>query len=162
MAICPCGSHVSYEKCCGSFITGEELPKSPEQLMRARYTAFTQANVDYIVKTMRKDAVDDFNPENTRQWAQQVEWVGLEVLNAPPVTNKKQTATVEFIASYRQQGKLQNIREVSEFKYSKDRWYYTGGQGEVVNKTVHTATKVGRNDPCPCNSGKKFKKCCGN
>jgi uncharacterized protein len=23
------------------------------------------------------------------------------------------------------------------------------------------STKVGRNDPCPCGSGKKFKKCCG-
>jgi uncharacterized protein len=26
----------------------------------------------------------------------------------------------------------------------------------------HTASKVGRNDPCPCGSGKKYKKCCGN
>lgn len=25
---------------------------------------------------------------------------------------------------------------------------------------VHRAAKVGRNDPCPCGSGKKFKKCC--
>ena len=24
-----------------------------------------------------------------------------------------------------------------------------------------TATKVGRNEPCPCKSGKKYKKCCG-
>jgi hypothetical protein len=26
---------------------------------------------------------------------------------------------------------------------------------------VHTAPKVGRKDPCPCASGRKFKKCCG-
>jgi uncharacterized protein YecA (UPF0149 family) len=26
---------------------------------------------------------------------------------------------------------------------------------------VHAATQVGRNDPCPCGSGKKYKKCCG-
>lgn len=26
---------------------------------------------------------------------------------------------------------------------------------------VSRAAKVGRNDPCPCGSGKKFKKCCG-
>lgn len=25
---------------------------------------------------------------------------------------------------------------------------------------VHSFSKVGRNDPCPCGSGKKFKKCC--
>ena len=24
-----------------------------------------------------------------------------------------------------------------------------------------TSTKIGRNDPCPCGSGKKYKKCCG-
>ena len=29
----------------------------------------------------------------------------------------------------------------------------------TVRKTV--AQKVGRNDPCPCGSGKKYKKCCG-
>ncbi|MFZ2631595.1 MAG: PBPRA1643 family SWIM/SEC-C metal-binding motif protein [Desulfosalsimonadaceae bacterium] len=28
-------------------------------------------------------------------------------------------------------------------------------------KTVSVEKKVGRNDPCPCGSGKKFKKCCG-
>ena len=34
------------------------------------------------------------------------------------------------------------------------------GEGEV-NKTVKKTEKVGRNDPCPCGSGKKYKKCCG-
>lgn len=29
------------------------------------------------------------------------------------------------------------------------------------SKTVRKDPKVGRNDPCPCGSGKKFKKCCG-
>ena len=28
-------------------------------------------------------------------------------------------------------------------------------------KTPVRVTKVGRNDPCPCGSGKKYKKCCG-
>jgi uncharacterized protein len=26
---------------------------------------------------------------------------------------------------------------------------------------VHATSKVGRNQPCPCGSGKKYKKCCG-
>ena len=26
---------------------------------------------------------------------------------------------------------------------------------------VYNQAKIGRNDPCPCNSGRKFKKCCG-
>jgi SWIM/SEC-C metal-binding protein len=28
-------------------------------------------------------------------------------------------------------------------------------------KPIETQNKVGRNDPCPCGSGKKYKKCCG-
>jgi preprotein translocase subunit SecA len=28
-------------------------------------------------------------------------------------------------------------------------------------KPVRTGPKVGRNDPCPCGSGKKYKQCCG-
>ncbi|MCO7227455.1 UPF0149 family protein [Pleionea sp. CnH1-48] len=32
---------------------------------------------------------------------------------------------------------------------------------ELNRAVVHQGNKVGRNDPCPCNSGKKYKKCCG-
>jgi uncharacterized protein len=31
----------------------------------------------------------------------------------------------------------------------------------VATPTATRSTKVGRNDPCPCGSGKKFKRCCG-
>jgi uncharacterized protein YecA (UPF0149 family) len=36
-----------------------------------------------------------------------------------------------------------------------------GGAGEMVAQAPTQVTRVGRNDPCPCGSGKKFKKCCG-
>ncbi len=36
-----------------------------------------------------------------------------------------------------------------------------GGDGTVEKKPVVKGEKVGRNDPCPCGSGKKYKKCCG-
>lgn len=41
--------------------------------------------------------------------------------------------------------------------------YTAGGDGSVKQQPVHKspAEKVGRNDPCPCGSGKKYKKCCG-
>jgi preprotein translocase subunit SecA len=38
----------------------------------------------------------------------------------------------------------------------------TGGDGTLKKKpVVNKEAKVGRNDPCPCGSGKKYKKCCG-
>ncbi len=36
-----------------------------------------------------------------------------------------------------------------------------GSDGTVKKQPVRVANKVGRNDPCPCGSGKKYKKCCG-
>jgi preprotein translocase subunit SecA len=38
---------------------------------------------------------------------------------------------------------------------------YSGGDGSAVPAAKRPATKVGRNDPCPCGSGKKYKKCHG-
>lgn len=35
------------------------------------------------------------------------------------------------------------------------------GQHEAVKQVVRAGPKIGRNDPCPCGSGKKLKKCCG-
>jgi preprotein translocase subunit SecA len=35
------------------------------------------------------------------------------------------------------------------------------GDRQPVQRVVRTSAKVGRNDPCPCGSGKKYKKCCG-
>ncbi len=36
------------------------------------------------------------------------------------------------------------------------------GAGDMqVQQVVRSGEKVGRNDPCPCGSGKKYKKCCG-
>jgi preprotein translocase subunit SecA len=38
---------------------------------------------------------------------------------------------------------------------------YNRGEGSSAVQTVKRSRKVGRNEPCPCGSGKKFKKCCG-
>ena len=37
----------------------------------------------------------------------------------------------------------------------------SGGTVTKVETVVHEGPKIGRNDPCPCGSGKKYKKCCG-
>src|SRR5262249_12642121 len=48
---CPCQSGQNLDQCCGPFIAGEAFPETAEQLMRSRYTAYTQANLGYIKKT---------------------------------------------------------------------------------------------------------------
>jgi preprotein translocase subunit SecA len=36
-----------------------------------------------------------------------------------------------------------------------------GDEGKTIDPIINNEPKVGRNDPCPCGSGKKYKKCCG-
>ena len=51
--------------------------------------------------------------------------------------------------------------EVATFRKVEDRWYFVDGKMAKHETFVRQAPKVGRNDPCPCGSGKKYKKCCG-
>lgn len=122
--LCPCGSAKTYSTCCGPFIQGKQLPPTPEALMRSRYAAYTQANTDYIAKTMKEPAAKDFNPENTGLWARQVTWLGLRVIDTPPTTNNDTCGYVEFIARYRSEGQTHDIHEISEFQRENGRWYY--------------------------------------
>jgi len=38
---------------------------------------------------------------------------------------------------------------------------FVGGEASATKQPVLSQKKAGRNDPCPCGSGKKYKKCCG-
>lgn len=65
-----------------------------------------------------------------------------------------QEDTIKFLFRVRAQEKLQRSKVARETG--------TNLNGEAVKqKTVIKGTKIGRNDPCPCGSGKKYKKCCG-
>ena len=46
--------------------------------------------------------------------------------------------------------------EMEELKYS----HLSRAEREADIQPVRTGLKIGRNDPCPCGSGKKYKKCC--
>jgi len=59
---------------------------------------------------------------------------------------------------------------VTEFVFNDEKWKYDADLEEKVKdgfgskskaKFVRFGSKVGRNDPCPCSSGKKYKHCCG-
>lgn len=123
--LCPCQSQLEYQKCCGPFLTHIALPATPEALMRSRYTAYTQARIDYILETMRGKAISHFSPQEATQWAKQVTWLGLQIIKAEPAIDNK--GYVEFVARYSQDHQEQQLHEVSEFEYDHGRWYYVDG-----------------------------------
>jgi SEC-C motif-containing protein len=148
MEICPCDSGKSYSECCERFILKNEIPKTPEELMRSRYTAYTQVNLDYIAKTMKGPALHDFDKEHAEQWSNQIKWQSLKIIRA---MQEDIRGGVEFIARYSHNGNNDVIYEISEFMLEDGVWYYIDG----------ATPKIGRNDTCPCGSQKKHKKCCG-
>jgi SEC-C motif-containing protein len=160
MTSCPCGSNKNYQECCGQYISGKNAAPTPEALMRSRYSAFTQANIDYITATMKGVVATDFDPISAKAWAQQAQWQRLEVLNAPLVVAESHKGFVEFMAFYQLNGRDQTIHEVSEFHLEKGQWYYVDGKSIAPRSKSSNNQQVGRNDPCSCGSGKKFKKCC--
>ena len=67
-----------------------------------------------------------------------------------------QEETVRRLYSVR----LQKNEEVKRERVAKGMTESVGGDG-TVKKQPRKVAKIGRNDPCPCGSGKKYKQCCG-
>jgi SEC-C motif domain protein len=171
---CPCGSNETFSNCCELLLEGKAKPKSAEALMRARYTAYTRANIGYIKNTLAPESSQDFDEAAAKQWAQLSEWKGLKILSTEKGGLTDDEGTVEFIATFTHKKETLDHHEVSKFRKNKHgQWLFVSGEahthkeGEdhthhVKKQTqVRAEPKVGRNDPCTCGSGKKYKKCCG-
>jgi len=156
MTACPCGSGRELDSCCGPIVAGAAAP-SAEALMRSRYTAFAQRNLDHIERTHAPEVRDVFNRAEAERIAADVEWLGLDVYGA---TENGDSGTVDFLVRFRRDGQDVQQYEQANFRREEGRWLYVDGKVSA-NHPPRKVTKIGRNDPCPCGSGKKHKKCCG-
>lgn len=124
--------------------------------MRSRYSAYVLGFIDYIAQTCHGKARDSFNLKRALDWSTSVSWLGLTIVNTTKGQPTDTTGTVEFMVRYQDKNGEQSIHELSQFQRIDGRWYYVDGE-HIPTKP----SKIGRNDPCPCQSGKKYKKCCG-
>lgn len=159
MKACHCGSGNQFEKCCEPFLLKKETPPTAEATMRARYSAYVTGNIDFIKETHHSKTRDEFDEKSTKDWAEQSKWLGLRIKNTQDGQASDESGVVEFIAEYEYKDEIKAHHEISEFKKVDGSWYFYDGKtfGESVERE---GPKVGRNDPCPCGSGKKYKKCC--
>lgn len=160
MEKCPCGSGLTYGACCEPFIKGAKDAPTAEALMRARYTAYAKGEVDFIEKTHERDERDNVSIEETRKWSQESTWLGLKIHRVEKGGPNDDTGVVDFTATYSSHGLKEEYHEIGEFKNVAGKWYYDKGM-VVPTQIVREGSKVGRNDPCPCGSGKKYKHCHG-
>lgn len=161
MSTCPCGSATDYAACCETIIKGVRPAATAEQLMRARYAAYAMTEMDFIFASTHPDHRQGYDHEGTRTWAENSEWLGLTILNTVKGTAQDSAGEVEFIARFREKGGSQDHEhhEHGQFVKQDGNWYFTDGVMAKAKPLV--SAKIGRNEPCPCGSGHKFKKCCG-
>ena len=153
---CPCGSGNLYDDCCGAIISGQRSAPDAEALMRSRYSAHVVRDFHYLHRTYLATAKLPYTEEGITDATQ---WEKLEIHSHEPDI-KPGVSQVDFSAYFTENGRPGVMHEKSEFEHIDGAWIFTRtirqGPAPVV-----AAPKVGRNDPCPCGSGKKYKKCCG-
>ena len=129
--------------------------------MRARYSSYVSGDVEFLRTSATAAGQAEFDEESSRAWSKAAEWHGLEIIRTEAGGAGDDRGVVEFRALYTANGEFCNHHEVSRFVREIDGWKFD--DGELVGETPITREepKVGRNDLCPCGSGKKYKKCCG-
>lgn len=161
MSECYCGSGKDFTECCGPVLDGSGPAETAEGLMRARYSAFATQQAEFLHESLHPDHRHDHDVAATRRWAEDSQWLGLEILSVEAGGPDDSEGAVEFIATYKEHGLLRPYHELSNFRKLDGIWYYVDGDLVKPKTETRNQPKVGRNDPCPCGSGKKYKKCCG-
>lgn len=124
--------------------------------MRSRYSAYALRNAAYLQETWdaaKRPKDIDFSKET-------IEWVRLEISETKKGAAKDSKGIVVFKAFYLDNGEEHYINEISRFTKVNGRWFYLDGVIKSIGKTS-AQTNLGKNAPCACGSGKKFKRCCG-
>jgi SEC-C motif-containing protein len=152
---CPCGSGRLFDACCAPLLAGQRVAATAEELMRSRFTAHVAKDYRYLHFTYEPTAKTPYVEETDES---PVSWTKL-VVHSHELGKQPDLAYVDFSAYFTEQGQEGAMHEKSEFRRIDGKWLFMRPvrQGPAP---VKAAVKVGRNDPCPCGSGKKYKQCC--
>ena len=125
--------------------------------MRSRYTAYVRGEIDYLISTHDASTRDNIDRAATEAWSRDTEWQGLEILATEAGGEPDDKGVVEFVVRGSTKGRPFAQRERSRFVKRDGAWFYVDGKLQLATAPA----KPGRNDPCPCGSGMKYKRCHG-
>jgi SEC-C motif domain protein len=164
---CPCGGFpdagAAFSECCQPVIQGRREARTAEELLRARYSAFARGDIDFIVASHHSRTRGELKRAEIEEWSKSSEWLGLNVVQKEAGGPDDTEGRIVFNARYRTQEKEgpqdHDHWEQSLFEKEGGHWRFLDAHGVQQGTYRRAEPKVGRNDPCPCGSGKKFKKC---
>lgn len=125
--LCPCGSGQTFVNCCEPILTGKRDALTAQKLMHSRYTAFTLADVDYLLRSHAAKTRPVKDRKNIERWAKSVVWMGLSILNTEFGEAHDETGYVEFKATFLENGQPGQIHEKSFFQRENGQWVYVSG-----------------------------------
>ena len=161
MDLCPCGSKIPYCECCEPLINSQKTATTAEELMRSRYTSFAKNKLDHLLKTTIPSKRETHDSKATEDWSKNSKWKGLEILKTEAGGKEDTKGSVEFVVNFSQNNSEYRHHEIAIFEKEDGIWYFVDGDQVTPKPYTRQTPKIGRNDPCPCESGKKYKKCCG-
>lgn len=151
---CPCGGPCG----CAEIISGAGKADTAELLLRARYTAFVVGNMEFVTATTHPERRSEKTDQANRKWSEESTWQSLRVLDSASAGGD--VSFVTFEARFTRRGEPQTHRERSRFERINGEWVFVDCE-LLKNPTVRYASPpLGRNAPCSCGSGKKYKRCC--
>lgn len=113
--------------------------------MRSRFVAYAQQQLDYVRDTWYPETRPArIEPDPDSHWRR------LQILASEAEGDR---GMVNFRATWQAGDQWGVLEEVSRFVRDNGRWLYHSGDVSQHN------LRLGRNDPCPCGSGRKLKKC---
>jgi len=152
----------------------EFIIQNVQKLLHDKENEFGKELMDYLIKVIMLQAIDTQWKEHLLAMDHLREGIGLRGYAQKDPVREYQREGYEMFMEMIFRIKLdvleklcliriQREEEVEEIR-QKQKQDYIMSRGEDVPeaKTIkHEGAKTGRNDPCPCGSGKKYKKCCG-
>lgn len=123
--MCPCGSDKNYINCCQRIHNDQSLAILPVDLMRARYSAFVQKKIHFLVNSLDPQIREPQDEHNYSIWANKAVFNKLIIISDSVEKNK---GTVEFKAYFNEDGKDQILHEISQFRKQSGQWYYRNGK----------------------------------
>jgi SEC-C motif domain protein len=135
------------------YLTGKKQPETAEKLMRSRYTAFHQGNVDYLIATLHPDQRQTHDQQELTKSVSNTQWLGLTIIATHQGKRKDTHGIVEFEAVY-QLNKPRQLHERSRFRQTEGQWFYV--DGDILPGTIPKPK-----DPCWCRNGKQYRQCHG-
>ncbi len=144
-----------------AILAGEEKATTAAELMAARYRAYETGDIDFLISSQAEEGRAKLDRDEMKRWSKNAKWQGFEVLNTQGGSPTDEEGVVEFVARYELDGEDVEHHEIAFFRKEDEAWVFVDGMPARQEPYQREEAKVGPNQPCPCGSGKKHKKCCG-